>query len=442
MWLQPHLPRLAGIVMRTYYRASRGGPPVPRRGPALLLGNHPNALLDPLFLAWAAQRPIRFLAKAPLFKTPVLGWLVRGSGSIPVYRRQDDPTQTAKNDETFRAVHDALAAGSAVALFPEGISHSQPSLAPLKTGAARIALGAVPRTGGAFPIIPVGLVFREKQIFRSDAHAAVGAPVEWDDLASRGPEDVEAVRELTDRIDRAMRTVTLNLARWEDDAVVRTAEAIWSAERAVDATRAARVSRIAMANDILARARASGDERWATLARDVREHARILHALALRPDDVAADASLGTAAKWAARRLTVVGAGQASVALAATVIFWVPYRLTGIVAGRLAPDKDTLSTYKAFTGGVFFAVWIAAIAAVAGARWGIAAASITVPLLMTLAVLGMHAAEQWSWTLATARRWFLMRAGDPRVAALRAKQRDLAQRLDDALAVWTKHLPT
>ena len=72
-------------------------------------------------------------------------------------------------------MHDALASGAAVALFPEGISHSEPSLAPLKTGAARIALGAAPRAGGAFPIVPIGLVFRAKEIFRSEAHASVGA---------------------------------------------------------------------------------------------------------------------------------------------------------------------------------------------------------------------------------------------------------------------------
>ena len=437
MWLHSQLHRLSALVIRLYYRASRGGPAVPRQGPALILGNHPNALLDPLFLAWAADRPVRFLAKAPLFNDPVLGWLVKGAGSIPVYRKQDDPAETAKNDETFRAVHDALAAGSAVAIFPEGISHSEPSLAPLKTGAARIALGAAPRAGGAFPIIPVGLVFREKEIFRSEAHASVGASVEWSDLAARGPDDHEAVRELTQRIDRAMRAVTLNLARWEDDAVVRTAEAIWSAERAVDPTRQARVSRIALANDILARARASGDEQWATLARDVREHARVLRALGIRPAEVTADTGLGTAAKWAARRLTVLGAIQATVALAAVVVLWIPYRLNGILAERFAPSKDVLSTYKVFGSVIVFGAWAAMLAGLAALKGGALAGLAAALMVPILALAGLYAAEQWNWTLATARSWLLMRAGDPRIAALRAKQRDLARRLDDALSAWT-----
>src|SRR5690606_19668180 len=130
---------------------------------------HPNSLLDPMLVLAAAHRPVRFLAKAPLFDDPKVGWLVKAFRSIPVYLRHDDPTQVGRNDEMFRAVHAALGAGAAVALFPEGISHSEPSLTPLKTGAARIALGAAPLIGRDFPIVPVGLVFREKDRFRSAA---------------------------------------------------------------------------------------------------------------------------------------------------------------------------------------------------------------------------------------------------------------------------------
>ena len=407
---------------------------MPSGGPVLLVGNHPNSLLDPLCVAWAARRPLRFLAKAPLFSHPVVGWLVRGAGAIPVYRKADDPTQMSHNEESFRAVHDALAAGSAVALFPEGISHSQPSLAPLKTGAARIALGAAPRAGGAFPIIPVGLVFRIKDRFRSAAHAAVGAPVAWDDLAARGPDDHDAVRELTDRIDRAMRAVTLNLARWEDERVVITAEAIWAARRAVSATPAARVSRIATAADLLARARASGDERWTRLARDVSDHARLLRALGVRPADVELDTGFGTAARWALRRLTIVGALQLLLAAIALILFWIPYRVTGAVVARMANERDLVSTYRVLGGAMILIVWIALLAIAAGFIAGRVAAVASFLLLPFVAIAGLHAAEQWRWTLATARRWFLMRRGDPRIAALRERQHELARRLDEALA--------
>jgi len=63
---------------------------VPARGPVILVVNHPNGLIDPLFLLCLSPRPVSFLAKAPLFDMPVIGWFVKTLGSIPVYRRQDE----------------------------------------------------------------------------------------------------------------------------------------------------------------------------------------------------------------------------------------------------------------------------------------------------------------------------------------------------------------
>ena len=122
-----------------------------------------DSLFDPVLVQVVARRPVRFLAKAPLFTDRRVGWLVRGAGAIPVYRASDDPALLDRNVDMFRAVHAALAGGDAVGIFPEGLSHSDPGLAPLRTGAARIALGV----GHAFPILPVGLVFRAKDVFRS-----------------------------------------------------------------------------------------------------------------------------------------------------------------------------------------------------------------------------------------------------------------------------------
>src|SRR5215210_5976412 len=109
MWLLPVLAQISGLAMRVYYRLARAGGLVPERGPVLLVANHPNSLLDPAMVAVAAGRPVRFLAKSTLFSDRLVGWLVRGAGAIPVYRQQDDPTQLSRNEETFRAVHEAIA---------------------------------------------------------------------------------------------------------------------------------------------------------------------------------------------------------------------------------------------------------------------------------------------------------------------------------------------
>ncbi|HYC32963.1 MAG TPA: 1-acyl-sn-glycerol-3-phosphate acyltransferase, partial [Gemmatimonadales bacterium] len=142
---------------------------MPGSGPLLLVANHPNEAFDPLLVAAAAGRPVRFLAKAPLFGVPVVGAVLREAGCLPVYRRADDPAQTGRNEETFAAVTAALGAGAAIALFPEGTSHDAPALAPLKTGAARMALAVPPALPLA--IVPVGLVLADRDRARSEALA-------------------------------------------------------------------------------------------------------------------------------------------------------------------------------------------------------------------------------------------------------------------------------
>src|SRR5262245_33379177 len=114
MWLLPVFSWLARIAARVYYRVRFGGPRVPANGPVLLVANHPNSLLDPTLVVASADRPVRFLAKAPLFTDWKIGWLVKAAGAIPVYRRSDDPTLMSRNEDAFRAVFEVLGDGAAV----------------------------------------------------------------------------------------------------------------------------------------------------------------------------------------------------------------------------------------------------------------------------------------------------------------------------------------
>src|SRR3990172_4444463 len=93
---------LARAVAHVFYRVERSGAPVPD-GPALLLANHPNALLDPAVIWATAGRDPCFIAKSTLFRVPVFGWLLRRSGAIPTYRRID-AADTSRNVEMFTAV--------------------------------------------------------------------------------------------------------------------------------------------------------------------------------------------------------------------------------------------------------------------------------------------------------------------------------------------------
>jgi len=431
MWLLPALSRVSAFATRSYYRFSLAGAEVPRSGPVLLVANHPNSLIDPAMVATAARRPVRFLAKSSLFGHPAVGWLVRGAGAIPVYRQQDNPAEMRRNMEMFRAVHSALAEGAAIAIFPEGISHSGPSVTALKTGAARIALGAASLHGSGFPIIPIGLVVRDKGTFRSAALAIVGAPVQWDDMAVAGIESGAAVRTLTARIDVALRAVTVNLDQWEDAPLVECAEAIHAAELGVardDLTRHERVRDTARILEIL---RHSGDPRWEPLAADVRRHYRALDRLGLRPYDLGEAPRVRAALGWTLRTLPLLAALASGLAAVGIAIFWIPYKLTNVVTHIGRPSEDTVSTYKVLGGGLIFLLWMLLLALLIGLLVGSGWALLAVVVLPVLAFATLAITERWSDAWTDIRRFFLLRRSDDLLRELRDTQRALALRLEE-----------
>jgi 1-acyl-sn-glycerol-3-phosphate acyltransferase len=104
--LRPLLDRLVGALCRFvlgifYRRVEVVGrdrlPPAPR----IVVANHINGLIDPLFVFGTLRLPARTLGKSTLWKIPILAQLLDLAGVIPVYRRQDEGADTARNRESF-----------------------------------------------------------------------------------------------------------------------------------------------------------------------------------------------------------------------------------------------------------------------------------------------------------------------------------------------------
>lgn len=227
------LRRTAAIALRWYYAdvAVQGHDRVPRDGPVLILANHPNALIDPLLVGTVIERRILLTAKATLFEHHALAWLLQGLGVVPLRRAKDEPRDVAapsveprRNAQAFALVTSALRSHQAVLIFPEGISHDDPSLAPLKSGAARMALQAHHEGVAGLRLLPVGLVFEAKERPDSRVLVRVGDAIDLD--AWLAQHRTASVQELTDALAVRLRAVTLNFA---------------SAERAARAVRLARV---------------------------------------------------------------------------------------------------------------------------------------------------------------------------------------------------------
>ncbi len=428
MWLYRAMPLIGELAVRSYYRITVAGGRIPPEGAVLLVANHNNSLVDPALVAATAGRNVRFLAKAPLFSHPLIGWLVRGVGSVPVYRQQDDPTLVSQNLDSFREVHRVLADGDMVGLFPEGISHSASRLAPLKTGAARMAIGASAQLQHDFPIIAVGLVFRDRDAFRSEAHVIIGEPFRWNDLV-RDVNDRTTVRALTDRIEQAMRRVSVNLEQWEDEPLVRTAEAVWRAEFGAENSPAAEVERLRVITDALSELREGKEHPWRETAMELRAHGRALQKLDLTPEDLVTTITTGEAARWMIRKLPLVP--LLPISFVGGVFFWPPKQLAVWGADYTARREgdDTVVTHRILVGGVAFPLWILITSIVMGiwAGWTAGVLFALAQPFWAFAALAVGERRQSMWT--AIRRYMLRRFIGDRLDPLRASQRALAEQL-------------
>ena len=372
---------LAEACVRLYYprRTIEGVEHIPATGPTLYVANHPNGLLDPLVLRVSIHRAVRFLAKSTLWGNPFGRLAMDAFKCLPVYRQQDvaidergQSVARNRNEESFARCRAELSAGAELALYPEGTSHSDPRLKPLKSGAARLALSAAAESGARSDrppllVIPVGLHYEDKAIFRSGVHLVVGAAIDLRPHMARFAVDQRlAIDQVTDEIRARLDELVLQAETRELLAgIARVAS--WTA---ADPDDDAPERRHARSRELLAaysRLKASDPERVEQVAKAARQYARILE-------------RLGVEDPWALETPRVTAAGVAA-ALGRTLLMapaaiwgiatsWVPYRLAGVVAAKMTNDEDVLSTIKLIDGAAFLAFAWLVEAALIGWRWG------------------------------------------------------------------------
>lgn len=400
------------VVARTFFRRIEivGGERVPRDVPVIFAVNHPNGLIDPVFLLCYAPRPVSFLAKAPLFRMPLISWFVKGFESIPVYRKQDN-FSPEQNRETFARARETLARGGSIAIFPEGTTHSDPRLKALKTGAARIALGSsLPRV----LVIPTGLFYTSKQTFRSAAVMYFGEPIEVSAVAvdESGEPARDAVEALTKRIESALDEVTVQA----------------DSRAALDLIgRADRIFRLGggdLAQALETRKRFVAGYRW-LLEHDperlARAQSRIeqfeseLGAARLEPQELVAPTFLGSV-KTILTLLVMM-----PLAVAGAIIHYPIYRLIGFAVTRVRGDEEMIATQKTVAGLVLFPLTWIACATLAWWRFGWIIGLSVLVILPILGWIALRFFEQLDGVIGRARAltW--------RVARRRAYARLLAQ---------------
>jgi 1-acyl-sn-glycerol-3-phosphate acyltransferase len=383
---------LASLALRLFYRLKVNAPAAEAEGPVIFVGNHPNGLIDPALVFVITRRQVTFLAKEPLFRMPVIGWILKGLHALPVYRKQDNPGQMTKNEGTLDAARTALVQGRAITIFPEGKSHSEPMLAELKTGAARIALGAV-REGAPVRIIPVGFTYAEKNLFRSSVLIEVGQAIEVTPfLPPPGTPELaekEAARQLTERIAEGLKAVTVNLTQWEDLPLIQTAEQLYAFRQREKADRE-RLKHWARGLQLFRTEQPERFEQVRSSLMSFRHRLELVHA---DPRDLTLVYKPGQVATFVVKNLLALCLGLPLFALG-VVLFGLPYQVPRLAARNA--ELDTQATVK-FLGALLMSLlWWPGLTVAAwmwgGWVWGV----VTLVGVPPLALFTLYFMERWA----------------------------------------------
>ncbi len=196
---------------------------VPATGPVLFTSNHPNSLTDSFVIGASVPRRVNFVATVQLFRFRPLKWLLSRCGVIPINRVSDDPRGMRTVASTFEACFGALERGEVVGIFPEGVTYEDSQMREVKSGAARMALELEHRHEGrlGLKVVPAGLTYSAKEIYRTDVLVNFGEPIQAADfLEGYAQHRKECIHKLTAEIERRIQALIVHLPQLEHARVV------------------------------------------------------------------------------------------------------------------------------------------------------------------------------------------------------------------------------
>ena len=353
---------------------------VPASGPVLFASNHPNSLTDSFVIGASVARKVNFVATVELFRFRPLRWLLTRCGVIPINRLKDDPRAMRSVAATFEACFAVLERGEAIGIFPEGITYDDSRLKEVKSGTARMALELEARHNGALglQIVPAGLTYSAKEIYRSEVLVNFGEPLRAADyLVGYAEHRKECVHKLTAELERRIQALILHLPQLEQTEVVEGVKQLYLqrlqlGNRVVQEPLSPRAEELELTQRIavaVATVFASQPERAAVFARKLRYYEHWLKRLRLSDEHLTGDSLRG---QWLV--CLVAGALLALLAAPLALYGWLhrlpPALVVTWAVGRFThpgKHKAQTSTVTVITGVVMFGVFYATYVGVV--RW-------------------------------------------------------------------------
>ncbi len=205
-----------------------------KSSPMIIAPNHPSTFLDPLVVCMWIKRPVYFLTNGGAFSSPFKKWLYTKLFMVPIYRTQDitDPSdKTDKNESAFRACYEMLEKGKVIVIFPEGSSEDERKLRKIKTGLARIALGAEAKNNFKLgvKVVCVGVNYTNPRKFQSKLFVNFDNPINISEYKEEYEKDAfKTVKDITESVSNRLSSLIVVTSDERTDKLVRKIEILYA----------------------------------------------------------------------------------------------------------------------------------------------------------------------------------------------------------------------
>ena len=203
---------------------------IPDKGPMIVVSNHPNTFMDPIILASLLKPQVHFLANASIFNSSFTKWLFAKLNMIPIQRKHDTNKEKFDNNKIFEKCYEFLGKKGTIMIFPEGTSIRVRRLQQIKTGTARIALGAEENYNFdlGLKIVTIGLNYSKPESFRSEVFVSVDEPIDVSKYKEIFLKDeFEAARQLTEEIRSNLEEHIIITSNDEEDRLAHQIEEVY-----------------------------------------------------------------------------------------------------------------------------------------------------------------------------------------------------------------------
>jgi hypothetical protein len=405
-------------VFRIYFRQIEAvGLPAEGVTGRVFFANHANGIIDPALILCELPIMVSPLAKAPLFQMPFMAQLLAIAEAVPVHRKRDDPTKKAdQNQGMFDSVGKHLQSGGNILIFPEGTSHNEPFVIPIKSGAARMLASAVAQGGKGLSFQAIGLEFDARESFRSRA-LLVGGPVrQLDDLGIEGGGE-PLVAAITEAMKEDLAELVVEGVSWHDRRLIAQVAELLSHDAGDFSLEGWNV--IGRKVERIRKTMAGDEPLYERVSKTTGRYYTMLDAAGLTDEALLRNGKTRTPLSYAARLLLL------PFALLAVPLYFVPYQLARLSYRMAGTEADVISTYKVAISLLAYPLWTIALLTTAGFclpfPWALVAAFVVL-------VAPVSALPWLDWL----DRHPLWRNGAPTADELRAARRDAIAEIDAA----------